>query len=161
MDSRDQSSDPRKLDFSAPSTSQYPPTQYTFAMETDLMSANYGLPNSYTRQLADTAASHNPLNAPQDDLTHGANGSTASGPAPVDAAMAPPQTPTQQSYIAAAAQNAVNASTDSSQTPQKGSKREKATRACDECRRKKVSYFHTTLIVHFSLTRLRSSVTLL
>ena len=100
------------------------------------MPANYpNIAQSYTQQLQDVANPPKVSASPtQSNFSITPNG--AGNGLPTDPAMAPPQTPNSQSFVAT-----MPASVDGpADTPQTGDKRKrsKVSRACDECRRKKV-----------------------
>lgn len=98
------------------------------------MSANYSVTH-FEAATAIESAGPNQMNS----LSMDANG-TSPAAAASDATMAPPQTPGQPAIVPAAQRGSVDELSDPGQTPQTGDKRKrvKASRACDECRRKKV-----------------------
>ncbi|KIV91970.1 hypothetical protein PV10_06455 [Exophiala mesophila] len=139
--SRDQPGDPPASSYYAPSPSQFPQSQYPVPTDSELnMSSNYSLPASYAQQLHEAASSKQSPSPTQPEYpaipTNG-----ASHVIPTDPAMAPPpQTPNSQSFSAPVPHSSIDESADLTQTPQTGDKRKrsKVSRACDECRRKKI-----------------------
>lgn len=139
--SRDQSGDPPASSYYAPSPSQFPQSQYPVPTDSELnMSSNYSLPASYAQQLQDaTSSKRSPSPTQPEYPAIPTNG--ASHVIPTDPAMAPPpQTPNSQSFSAPVPHSSLDESADLTQTPHTGDKRKrsKVSRACDECRRKKV-----------------------
>ena len=145
--SRDQPGDPPASSYYAPSPSQFPQSQYPVPTDSELnMSSNYSLPASYAQQLHEAASSKQSPSPTQPEYpaipTNG-----ASHVIPTDPAMAPPpQTPNSQSFSAPVPHSSIDESADLTQTPQTGDKRKrsKVSRACDECRRKKVRMITST-----------------
>ena len=134
---RDSTSNDPTGNFGGPGPSQFGSSYYPIDTELTSMSASYNMPG-YVRQMEEVAASVNKMdhgsmnNMPMD--TNGAASASV-----VDPAMAPPQTPGQPAFMPSGRQS-LDASAETSQDPQAGDKRKrsKASRACDECRRKKV-----------------------
>ncbi|KIW15776.1 hypothetical protein PV08_05826 [Exophiala spinifera] len=129
---RDQSGDDPTSSFAGPTGSQFDASSFNFPIDTQLaaMNPNYGM-STYPRDLDDPTASLAHSGAEQlNTLAAASNGA--------DASMAPPQTPNQASFMPA--RKSVDDLSDAMQTPQTGDKRKrsKTSRACDECRRKKV-----------------------
>lgn len=107
------------------------------------MSSNYpAIPQSYTQQLHDASSTVKMDVSPSQNnfaiSTNGAGNGVATDPA-----MAPPQTPNAQAFGATASRSNID---DPSDTPMTGDKRKrsKVSRACDECRRKKVMFLTRT-----------------
>jgi len=135
LNGRDQSSDDPISSSAPPGTSHFDSNAFSFPIDTQLaMNPNYGM-SSYPRDLGDPTAS---INHPATDhlggITAASNG-TVSG-AGADASMAPPQTPNQASFIPA--RDSVDESSEHMANTGDKRKRSKTSRACDECRRKKV-----------------------
>ena len=134
---RDQPSDDPTGNFGASALPQFSSSYYPIDTELTNPSSSYNLP-PYGRQLEEAANSVDKLghgnmsNMPMD--TNGASSSV------VDPAMAPPQTSGQTSFLPSGDRPSLDASAEMAQDPQAGDKRKrsKASRACDECRRKKV-----------------------
>jgi hypothetical protein len=135
---RDQTSNDPTSNFAGSGASQFGSSYYPIDSELTNMSASYSLPN-YARQMEEATSSVDKMdhttmnNIPMD--TNGATGSSV-----VDPAMAPPETPHQQSFMPSGSRPSLDASAETPQDPQTGDKRKRSTasRACDECRRKKV-----------------------
>ncbi|KAJ9607083.1 hypothetical protein H2200_008155 [Cladophialophora chaetospira] len=134
---RDQTSNDPTGNFGASGLSQFGSNYYPIDTELTNPSASYNLP-PYARQIEEAASSVDKMghgnmnNMPMD--TNGASSSM------VDPAMAPPQTSGQPSFLPSGGRPSLDASAETGQDPQAGDKRKrsKASRACDECRRKKV-----------------------
>ncbi|KAK4940761.1 hypothetical protein LTR10_019154 [Elasticomyces elasticus] len=136
--SRDQSGDDPTSSFAAPAPSHFDPSSYSFPIDTQLaMEPTYTLPQ-FARQLGEAASSVEHAAAQLTNLPAASNGN-ASGTA-TDPAMAPPQTSGQVSFMPTPTRQSIDDSSDPGHTPQTGDKRKrsKTSRACDECRRKKV-----------------------
>jgi hypothetical protein len=135
---RDQTNNDPTGNFGGSGLPQFGSPYYPIDTELTNPSASYNLPN-YARQMEDAAASdakmehENMNNIPMD-----ANGGATSSV--LDPAMAPPQTPSQPAFMPTGGRSSLDASGETPQEPQTGDKRKrsKASRACDECRRKKV-----------------------
>ena len=132
INGRDQSGDDPASSFAAPTNSQFDASSFNFPIDTQLaaMNPNYGM-STYSRDLDDSTASLAHSSAAQlSSLEPPSNGA--------DESMAPPQTPNQASFMPT--RKSVDDLSDAMQTPQTGDKRKrsKTSRACDECRRKKV-----------------------
>lgn len=158
LNAHDQSGDRPDVNFPSATSSQFTQSQYPFPIDTELtMSSNYpALPQTYTQQLHDAANSAKmPTSPSQNNFAINTNG--AGNGVATDPAMAPPQTPNQQSFVATASRPNVDDPSDMSQTPMTGDKRKrsKVSRACDECRRKKVAFVPPPTC---SVTQLRRSV---
>jgi len=139
MDDRDQSGSDPNANFPPAGVSQFA-QPYSFPIDSELtMTAGYNV-SPYARQLEDAATSSvdGSSNRPMDMMSMGPNGTAPA--ANVDPSMAPPQTANQPNFTPTAQRSSVGASPDPTQTPQTGDKRKrsKTSRACDECRRKKV-----------------------
>ncbi len=135
---RDQTSNDPTGNFGGSGLAQYGQSYYPIDTELTSGAANFNLP-PYARQMEDVASSadkmeHGSLN----DMPMDTNGSAPSSV--VDPSMAPPQTSGQPSYLPRGSRPSLDASGETPQDPQAGDKRKrsKASRACDECRRKKV-----------------------
>ncbi|KAI1611641.1 hypothetical protein EDD36DRAFT_295320 [Exophiala viscosa] len=138
VSSRDQSGDDPNSTFAAPGPSHFDPSSYSFPIDTQLtMESNYTL-QPFARQLGEAASSVEHAAAQLTNLPAASNGG-ASGTT-TDPAMAPPQTSGQVSFMPTPTRRSVDDSSDPAHTPQTGDKRKrsKTSRACDECRRKKV-----------------------
>lgn len=132
INGRDQSGDDPASSFAAPANSQFDASSFNFPIDTQLaaMNPNYGM-STYPRDLDDPTASLAHSGAAQlSSLATPSNGA--------DASMAPPQTPNQASFMST--RKSVDGLSDAMQIPLTGDKRKrsKTSRACDECRRKKV-----------------------
>lgn len=137
VNGRDQSGDDPNSSFAAAASSQYDSSAYSFPIDTQLaMNSNYHIP-SY-QKIGESGATVDPPISHLNDISAGQNGATAN--LAVDPAMAPPQTPGPVSFADTGARASVDNSSDPAYTPQTGDKRKrsKTSRACDECRRKKV-----------------------
>jgi hypothetical protein len=132
LNGRDQSSDDPISSFAAPGTSHFDSNAFSFPIDTQLaMNPNYGM-SSYPRDLGDPTASINhPVTDHLGGITAASNGSVSGAGA--DVSMAPPQNPNQASFIPT--RESVD---ESSEHTGDKRKRSKTSRACDECRRKKV-----------------------
>ena len=142
---RDQSGDDPNSILPSSVASRFTQSQYPFPIDAEL--ANYSMPQPFARQLEEAAATvDQPGGGSLNSLPLNPNG-TASSVTP-DPGMAPPQTPTQPFMPTASRTSADNAS-DLGQGPQTGDKRKrsKTSRACDECRRKKVSFTFCSHVV--------------
>jgi len=160
LTTHDQAGDRPEVKFPSGTSSQFTQSQYPFPIDAELtMSSNYpALPQTYTQQLHDAANSANmPTSPSQNNFAIAANG--AGNGVATDPAMAPPQTPNQQSFVATASRN-VDDPSDMSQTPMTGDKRKrsKVSRACDECRRKKVTFLSAHQFLSFYSLTLRRFV---
>jgi len=134
---RDQSGDDPNTILPSSVTSRFTQSQYAFPIDAELTS--YPMPQSYARQLEEAATTvDQPGSGSLSSLPMNPNGGTSS--VTPDPGMAPPQTPTQPFVPTAPRAGSDNAS-DLGQGPQTGDKRKrsKTSRACDECRRKKVT----------------------
>ncbi|KIW45041.1 uncharacterized protein PV06_03462 [Exophiala oligosperma] len=132
INGRDQSGDDPASSFAGPANSQFDASSFNFPIDTQLaaMNPNYGM-STYPRDLDDPTASLAHSGAAQlNSLATPSNGA--------DASMAPPQTPNQASFMST--RKSVDGLSDAMQIPLTGDKRKrsKTSRACDECRRKKV-----------------------
>lgn len=139
VSSRDQSGDDPNASFAAPGASHFDPSSYNFPIDTQLtMESNYSLPQ-FARQLGDAASSVEHAAAAQLANTPAVSNGAASITT-TDPAMAPPHTSSQVSFMPSTARKSVDDLSESMHTPQTGDKRKrsKTSRACDECRRKKV-----------------------
>ncbi|KAK5205660.1 hypothetical protein LTR41_008728 [Exophiala xenobiotica] len=132
LNGRDQSSDDPISSFAAPGTSHFDSNAFSFPIDTQLaMNPNYGM-SSYPRDLGDPTTSINhPVTDHLGGITAASNGSVSGAGA--DVSMAPPQNPNQASFIPT--RESVD---ESSEHTGDKRKRSKTSRACDECRRKKV-----------------------
>ncbi|EXJ89227.1 hypothetical protein A1O3_02293 [Capronia epimyces CBS 606.96] len=150
VNGRDQPTGDPKPNFSDPSASQFPQPSYPFPIDAELtVTSNYPVPQ-YRRQLEDAGSNaeitgngtvtNTPLNHP------GASPSAAT----TDPAITMPQPPNQHPPqfappaslppLPTSLRASVGDSSERAQAPQTGDKRKrsKTSRACDECRRKKV-----------------------
>ncbi|KAK5046483.1 hypothetical protein LTR84_008286 [Exophiala bonariae] len=141
LSSRDQSTDRPNDTFPSTTSSQFTHSQYPLyppPIDAELtMSSNYpAMPQSYTQQLHD-ASNDDKMDASPSQNTFAVNTNGAGNGVATDPAMAPPQTPNAQALVTTASRSMVE---DPSDTPMTGDKRKrsKVSRACDECRRKKV-----------------------
>jgi hypothetical protein len=135
---RDHNANDPTGNFGGSGPSQFGSSYYPIDTELTNMSASYNLP-TYGRQLEDAASSADKIDqGSMNNIPMDTNGAAASSV--VDPAMAPPQTPNQPSFMPSASRPSLDASGDTPQDAQTGDKRKrsKASRACDECRRKKV-----------------------
>jgi hypothetical protein len=139
---RDRSSHDPTDNFAGSGAAHFGSFAYPIDSELTTMSASYNLP-SYGRPMEDGTSSINikdqtSMNAMDVDT----NGAAAASV--VDPAMAPPQTPSQPMFPPAGSRPSLDASIDAGREPQTGDKRKrsKASRACDQCRRKKVPSIH-------------------
>ncbi|KIY00406.1 uncharacterized protein Z520_04091 [Fonsecaea multimorphosa CBS 102226] len=136
---RDQPSHDPTGNFAGSGASHFASSYYPIDTELTSMSPNYPMP-AYARPMEEGVASVDKINhgAMNNNLSMGPNGAAAS-PA-TDPAMAPPQTPNQPTVPPGGARSSIDAASEAPQDPQTGDKRKrsKASRACDECRRKKV-----------------------
>ena len=134
---RDQPSSDPTGHFVGSAPSQFGSSYYPIDTE---LTTNYNHP-TFARQMEEAANAVD--NMDQGNMnsmaldTNGAQAATA-----VDPAMAPPQTSNQPGFVAAGSRPSVDASSETPHDPQTGDKRKrsKASRACDECRRKKVRH---------------------
>lgn len=143
---RDQTSNDPTGNFTASAASQFAPSYYPIDTELTNMSANYNL-GSYARPMEETSSSVEKMDGNMNNMAVDTNGGAISSV--VDPAMAPPQTPGQAAFPATASRASLDASSETPQDPQTGDKRKrsKASRACDECRRKKVWRHGTVFII--------------
>ncbi|OAP58244.1 hypothetical protein AYL99_07334 [Fonsecaea erecta] len=137
---RDQTSHDPTGNFAGSASSHFASSYYPIDTELTNMSPSYPMP-PYARPMEEGVASVDKINhgeAMNNSLAIGPNGATASSA--TDPAMAPPQTPNQATFPPAGARSSMDATSETPQDPQTGDKRKrsKASRACDECRRKKV-----------------------
>lgn len=138
---------------------QFPPSNFPYStsdypsLDTDLNMAD-PFPSSITSQLQEAAAGASQRNGDVNAISVNTNGSVAAG-------MGPPQTPQQSSFSPTGPRTSVDETPDSANAVEDSNKRRrsKVSRACDECRRKKVdtSICHLTPIADL---RCRSSATL-
>lgn len=157
LNSRDQSSDRPDANFPSATSSQFTHSQYPFPVDAELtMSSNYpAIPQSYTQQLQEASNSVKmDASPPQNSFAVNANTNGAGNGVAIDPAMAPPQTPNAQAFVTTASRSNVD---DPSDTPMTGDKRKrsKVSRACDECRRKKVNS-QSRLILHHTSSNSQS-----
>ncbi|KIW96215.1 uncharacterized protein Z519_03283 [Cladophialophora bantiana CBS 173.52] len=135
---RDQPSNDPTSSFAGSAPSHFPSPYYPIDTELTSISPNYSMP-PYARPMEEGVTSVDKINhGAMNNLPMGPNGAAASS-AP-DPAMAPPQTPNQPTFASAGTRASVDTSSETPQEAQTGDKRKrsKASRACDECRRKKV-----------------------
>ena len=135
---RDHASNDPTGNFGSSGPSQFGSSYYPIDTELTNMSASYNLP-TYARQMEEAAASVEKIDhGNMNNMSMDTNGGVASSV--VDPAMAPPQTPNQPSFMRNGSRPSLDASVETGQDPHTGDKRKrsKASRACDECRRKKV-----------------------
>ncbi|KIW24786.1 uncharacterized protein PV07_10478 [Cladophialophora immunda] len=136
---RDQPSHDPTGNFVGSASSHFASSYYPIDTELTSMSPNYPMP-PYARPMEEGVASIDKINhgTMNNNLPMGPNGVAASSA--TDPAMAPPQTPNQPTFPSAGPRSSIDASSETLQDPQTGGKRKrsKASRACDECRRKKV-----------------------
>lgn len=143
---RDQTSNDPTGNFAASAASQFGPSYYPIDTELTNMSANYNLA-SYGRPMEEASSAVEKMDPNMNNMAIDTNGGATSSV--VDPAMAPPQTPGQAAFPATASRASLDASSETPQDPQTGDKRKrsKASRACDECRRKKV-WRQGTVLTH-------------
>jgi hypothetical protein len=131
----------------APNAGQphFPPTHYAFNAPSEYPSLDQDMnmpdtyqsvPQNLTGQLQDTAANA-PQNGNVNDMTVNTNGATPAG-------MAPPQTPHQTTFSPAEGAPPIDETPDAGDAGTNPRKRSKVSRACDECRRKKVGSHAST-----------------
>ncbi|OCT53243.1 hypothetical protein CLCR_11396 [Cladophialophora carrionii] len=135
---RDQTSNDPTGNFGGSGLPQFGSSYYPIDTELTNPSASYNLP-TYARQLEDAATSEEKIeHGNMNNIPIDANGAAPSSV--LDPAMAPPQTPSQPAFMPTGGRSSLDASAETPQEPQTGDKRKrsKASRACDECRRKKV-----------------------
>jgi hypothetical protein len=120
---------------------QFPPAQYPYhpseypSLDQDLnMADTYGQPvqPSIATQLQE-AAGVAPGNGDMNSMSVNTNGASSAG-------MAPPQTPHQASFSPGGQRESVDETPDTVEAGGSKRKRSKVSRACDECRRKKVCH---------------------
>ncbi|KAH0843560.1 hypothetical protein AYO21_10577 [Fonsecaea monophora] len=135
---RDQPSHDPTGNFTGSGSSHFGSSYYPIDTELTSMSPNYSMP-PYARPMEEGVSSVDKINheGVNNGIPLGPNGAAASSV--TDPAMAPPQTPHQATFPVGA-RSSMDASSETPQDPQTGDKRKrsKASRACDECRRKKV-----------------------
>lgn len=123
-----------------PAQPQFPPAHYQFhatseypSLDQDMnMSDTYGqsVQQNIAGQLQDATANA-PRNGDVNEISVNTNGATSAG-------MAPPQTPHQSSFSPGGGDTNVDETPDAGEAHMNPRKRSKVSRACDECRRKKV-----------------------
>lgn len=119
---------------------QFPQPQYPYhttseypSLDQDLsMSDTYGAPTqqNIASQLQEAAANA-PRNGDVNAMSVNTNGAASAG-------MAPPQTPHQTGFSPTGGRASVDETPDPAEATSSKRKRSKVSRACDECRRKKV-----------------------
>ena len=135
---------------------QFPPSQYPYHttseypnLDEDLkMATAYGQPvqQNIASQLQEAAAAGAPRNGDSNAMAVDTNGLASAG-------MAPPHTPHQTSFSPAGGRASVDETAEAAEGGDSKRKRSKVSRACDQCRKKKVG----TLLSDSSRNKLTSS----